>query len=106
MGSENDLIIVHPKTGVKMIVDSRDQRPLTWEACANIKGEWRMPDIDELEAIYMQLHKMGKGNFKNESYWSGSEFSSDSAWYYDFDKGMDGTGNVIFTARVRLVKNE
>jgi len=55
-------------------------------ACQNLGSGWRLPDKDELEAMYEQLHKQGKGNFKNDFYWSSSG-GSGNAWSVGFVNG-------------------
>ena len=46
---------------------------MTWEeakqACENLGNGWRLPDKDELVAMYEQLHKERKGNFELSYYW-------------------------------------
>jgi hypothetical protein len=65
---------------------------MTWyaakEACAKIGGGWRLPDKDELLAMYEQLHKQGKGNFRDTWYWSSSQDNSGNAWYVNFGSGF------------------
>jgi len=101
----------HTKTGELIYVAENDIiKPMNWEnansAIVELYPRWRLPTIDELEAMYNQLHKHGKGNFKETIYWSGSEFGSDSAWYYNFALGMDGTGHKKLGANIRIVKNK
>ena len=47
-------------------------------ACEGLGNGWRLPTKEELVAMYEQLHKQGKGHFKNESYWSSSSDSMGS----------------------------
>jgi hypothetical protein len=56
-------------------------------ACQNLRSGWRLPDKDELKAMYEQLHKQGKGNFKDTWYWSRSKGFSDFAWGVNFSNG-------------------
>jgi len=65
---------------------------LNWDdamsACQNLGNGWRLPNIDELMAIYEQLHTKGKGNFRTDVwYWSSAEGIADNAWYFDFENG-------------------
>jgi len=74
-------------------------------ACQNLGNGWRLPSIEELKAIYKQLHTKGKGNFQNKWYWSSSENSDYNAWDFIFMHG--GTSNVSFNLnaeRVRAVR--
>jgi hypothetical protein len=82
-------------------------------ACQNLGNGWRLPSIDELGAMYEQLHKQDKGNFKNEWYWSSSTsgrtsfggnndeqalckaFSDGSIFSFDYDGGGNYTGHFI-----------
>ena len=51
---------------------SKMDYPEALEACAGLGDGWRVPEYKELEIMYIQLHKKGKGNFKNGFYWSGN----------------------------------
>jgi len=85
-------------------VKENDETMNHWAPLIKPNKEWRLPQIDELEAMYHQLHKKGIGNFKNEIYWSATKFSADAAWYYDFNKGVDGTMSIKLSANARLIK--
>jgi len=70
--------------------DSPEQ--LNWDdamsACQNLGNGWRLPNIDELMAIYEQLHTKGKGNFRtNVWYWSSSARNANNAWNVYFGDG-------------------
>ncbi len=51
---------------------------MLWEnaslACAALGNGWRLPTRNELDMMYRQLHKQGKGNFKPYWYWSKSQY--------------------------------
>ncbi|MFM7589791.1 MAG: hypothetical protein ACKO55_11850 [Bacteroidota bacterium] len=51
---------------------------MLWEnaslACAALGNGWRLPTRNELDMMYRQLHKHGKGNFKPYWYWSKSQY--------------------------------
>lgn len=68
---------------------------MTWYdamiGCQNLGNGWRLPCIEELNAMYSQLHKNGKGNFKTANtdrgipyYWSSEEFEVNNAFLFDF----------------------
>jgi len=63
------------------------------KACEELGNGWRLPNEGELKAMYEQLHKRGKGNFKNAWYWSSSRNGS-GAWIVDF-----GSGSVNYIVR-------
>ena len=83
------------------------------KACKKLGNGWRLPSIDELGAMYEQLHKQDKGNFKNEWYWSSSTsgrttwggnndeqalckaFSDGSIFSFDYDGGGNYSGHFI-----------
>jgi len=71
---------------------SRDE---AMKACEGLGNGWRLPSVGELKAMYEQLQKQGKGNFKNTWYWSSSQDGSDYAWSVNFFNGdVGGNGNV------------
>jgi len=88
--------IEHPLTGASLCVAIKDFKiPMTWpqavQACKDLGNGWRLPNIDELEAIYHQLHKKKIGDFKNKWYWSSTPHSDQSipnAWVFKFDQGI------------------
>jgi len=76
------------------------------KACKNLGNGWRLPSIEELGAIYKQLHMKGKGNFQNTWYWSSSEDDANDAWNFYFEDGRASTyyGNKNSTNHVRAVR--
>jgi len=82
---------------------------MTWDdamsACQNLGNGWRLPSVGELQEMY-ELHKQGKGNFKNELYWSSSQDNSGVAWNVSFSDGIvrNYGVNKDFLARVRAVR--
>jgi len=86
------LYINHPITGDKIQVAENDfPDKMSWHeamsACAGLGGGWRLPNKEEQRVMYEQLHKQGKGNFKNNWYWSSSELTASDAWYFNFENG-------------------
>ncbi|GAB6391030.1 MAG: DUF1566 domain-containing protein [Treponematales bacterium] len=67
---------------------------VTWNdaksRCASLRvngiGGWRLPDKDELNAMYQQLHKQVLGGFSDSGYWSSSE-GGYGAWIQSFSDG-------------------
>jgi hypothetical protein len=90
------------------VADKDLSNPMKWEvavrACQKLGSGWRLPNKDELKAMYEQLHKQGKGNFKNAWYWSSSQYDSVSAWYVGFGYGSVGGNYKYNDSRVRAVR--
>jgi hypothetical protein len=86
----------------------KSDQPSNWRDVINnlshFEEGWRLPAIDELEAIYEQLHITGVMVLPEAIYWSSSEFSDDVAWYFDFKNGMDGTAIKKLAAYVIVIK--
>ena len=69
-------------------------------------GDWRLPDKEELNLMYVNLHEESLGNFNNVYYWSLSEFYSYGAWFQDFNDGtQDSFGYKGTHAWVRAVRS-
>ena len=68
--------------------------------------DWFLPSKDELNLMYENLHKAGKGGFADNYYWSSSEYSSDSynAWLQSFGNGLQGNYLRYYNNRVRAVR--
>jgi len=67
---------------------STDLGQVVWAEAANLaksKGSgWRLPTKDELNAMYNNLQKNNKGNFRKESYWA---TNGNSAFAQNFSGG-------------------
>ncbi len=61
--------------------------------CQNKKNGWRLPTLVELKAMYEDVHTQGKGNFKNEWYWSCTEDEVGVGWFYNFSYGFANNFN-------------
>jgi len=73
--------------------------------CQNLGNGWRLPSIEELGAMYEQLHKQGKGNLKNGGrYWSSSEITANAAFDYNFEYGESYYTSKYSTIHVRAVR--
>jgi Serine/threonine protein kinase len=69
-------------------------------------SDWFLPSKDELNLIYENLHIKRIGSFESSGYWSSSESDAYSAWYQDFDSGLQssyGYGKLDY-GRVRAVR--
>jgi len=100
--------------GKTIVVAPEDQGRMNWykadEQCRALPGQgWRLPTKEELQAMYNQLHKERKGNFKDDYYWSSDtgpwQDTSRYAWIVSF--GGDNTYNGFkgYQNYVRPVRN-
>lgn len=96
--------------GITLQIAKEDFPNSNWDnaisACAGLGKGWRLPNEGELKAMYGQLHKQGKGNFKNDFYWSSSEKDfSGRAWGVNFDDGSVYYDNKAYElGQVRAVR--
>jgi hypothetical protein len=72
--------------------------------CKN-KGA-RLPTKDELNQMYLQLHKKGKGNFLREGYWAQEVDSDGWAWRQKFSSGSSDSRPASGSKHVRCVLNK
>jgi len=72
--------------------------------CETLGNGWRLPSKEELREVYSQLYQQGKGNFKNEPYWSSSEFDANFACSFRFELGVSYEYNKYTTKHVRAVR--
>ena len=95
--------------GKTILVAPEDQGEMNWgeatEACKKIGPGWRLPTKEELIAMYNQLHKQDKGNFKDDWYWSSSQYGSSEAWMVSFGGGNIYNGSRYYIGRVRAVRS-
>jgi hypothetical protein len=49
--------------------------------------DWFLPSKDELDLMYKNLKAKDLGNFKDEGYWSSSQYGSTNAWCQYFGDG-------------------
>lgn len=105
--SSEQLYIINEYNKKLLVADADMPDPGNWlmaqEVISTQYQGWRMPSIDELEIMYEQLHKNGKGNFIDSQYWSGTEESPQHVWYINFKDGHDSDALKIMGANVRLV---
>ena len=65
-------------------------------------SDWFLPSKDELNQMYIQKNNLG--GFTNYSYWSSSEFSSNSAWYQNFSNGVQFDDYKSYSFYVRAIR--
>jgi hypothetical protein len=57
--------------------------------------DWFLPSKDELNLMYQNLKEKSLGRFKNELYWSSSEYGSSYAWLQNFTNGTQNWGAYV-----------
>ena len=68
-------------------------------------GDWRLPDKEELNLMYGNLHLKGIGNFSDNIYWSSSEDNSYGALSQYFGNGYQDYLDKVSVLRVRAVQS-
>ena len=111
--------------GKIILVAPEDLGRMNWyeatEACKKLGPKWRLPTLEELKAMYEQLHregkgnfkkkgkgnfkKKGKGNFKDDWYWSSSQNGSSYAWMVSFGGGNTYSADKFYLGQVRPVRS-
>ncbi len=72
----------------------------------NMFSDWRLPSKNELNLMYDNLHRKGKGNFSNQNYWSNDFYEENNAWVKNFSNGkLDYFSTSINTYNVRCVRD-
>ncbi|GHU35806.1 hypothetical protein FACS1894172_18060 [Spirochaetia bacterium] len=71
-------------------------------------NDWFLPSVDELDLMYKNLKKQGKGGFSNDIYWSSSWVDFFEIWTIDFSNGSKdgeaGSYNYNFDYLVRAIR--
>jgi hypothetical protein len=70
-------------------------------------SDWFLPSRDELNYIYGNLHKNGKGDLRNEWYWSSTASGSGSGnyfWAENFANGNQDDHSGGYEYRVRPIR--
>jgi hypothetical protein len=68
-------------------------------------NNWRLPTRDELNTMYIQLHKKGMGGFKADYYWSSSEGVNYIAWCQYFGNSAQIFNSKDYKYQVRLIRD-
>jgi hypothetical protein len=107
--------LTNPLTGELFTVAERDfDNKLTWHQsithCRNMGENWRLPLIEELNTMYHYMDEIG--GFKDERYWSFTEFSDLSALVCSFSRNKQNKASAEFQGcqksnefRVRAVRS-
>jgi uncharacterized repeat protein (TIGR02543 family) len=69
-----------------------------------VYDDWFLPSKDELNLMYQNLHRQGKGGFSSGSYWSSSEGYFNYAWRQYFTNGYQYNYGKYTENRVRPVR--
>ncbi|MDR0909504.1 MAG: hypothetical protein LBM77_07025 [Spirochaetaceae bacterium] len=99
------------KENTRLIVDSFTNNGLTGAATQcedlifNNFDDWFLPSTGELSLIYRMLKSNNLGNFRNDKYWSSSDWNGDTRTYYiNFADGIRGGAereNVLYVRPIR-----
>ena len=79
---------------------------ICYDYILNGYDDWFLPSRDELNLMYVNLHKAGLGGFASYYYWSSSEESyySNNAWRQNFGSGDQDNYGRNYNLRVRPVR--
>jgi hypothetical protein len=94
-----------------LICQTRDLGKMDWAdavaACRNLGNGWRLPTKDELESMYVNLHRKRRGGFEEDYYWSSTDQGDETdVWDQNFDDGDPNFGGKVgYDEYVRAVKN-
>ena len=80
--------VVYEKNGHGLVAAITDLGKLDWnsaktacdELILNGYSDWYLPSKEELNALYVNLNKLGVGGFVGYYYWSSAEFDEQEAW--------------------------
>ena len=67
-GKENTKILLNNRNSYNSSISD-----YVWNKEIDGYNDWYVPSRDELNFMYLNLHKNGLGNFKNDRYWTSSE---------------------------------
>ena len=74
------------------------------QLCQDLGDGWRLPSLEELVAMYMQLHLKEKSVFETHGYyWSSTGDGSEYNWYFSFGNGQSG-GDPDYAKRTRHLR--
>ena len=103
---ENEVKGIQLKEGQKVLdVDGNEYLIEKGDVLQERTGDWRLPDKEELNLMYRNLHLKGIGGFTDDCYLSSSELDSDATWGQDFGSGYQGNSYKDVKLRVRVVRS-
>ena len=78
-------------TDLENLMDWNSAKTACDELILNGYSDWHLPSKEELNLLYFYLHQFGVGDFKNQKYWSSSEYKDNygnqNAGRQDFSTG-------------------
>jgi hypothetical protein len=66
------------------------------ELILNGYSDWHLPSIEELNALYVNLKKIGVGDFTDQFYWNSTEDDDGYAWLQEFGNGEQHASDYNF----------
>jgi hypothetical protein len=67
-------------------------------------SDWFLPSQDELNEIYNQIHRRGRGDFAREAYWTSTETSAERAITQNFSHSGQIAATKTLERRVRPIR--
>jgi len=95
--SGTETLVGSGKRNTELIVAALGENGKAAHLCANLNvnryKDWFLPSRDELDLMYKNLKRMGLGSFKDNWYWSSSQYGSFSydAWAQRFSDGSQAS---------------
>lgn len=103
MGSSTYALSLGTNTTAKYA--ARLCKVLAYEVDGEKLKDWFLPNKEELNLLYENLHKQGLGSFASRSYyWSSSESNADCAWAQYFSSGDQSSNPRGCGHRVRPIR--
>jgi len=79
------------------------------QTAQNYKGagftNWHLPDRGDLSLMHQNLYQKNLGGISGSYYWSSEQYTSDTAYYFNFYMGSSSAQAFSSTARVRAVRS-
>ena len=94
-------LIVAPSI-ISIGINWNDAKKICKEHRGGGYSDWRLPNKDELNKLYLNRKKIG--GFSNYAYWSSTEYGNNYAWYQAFGSGYQYGSNKGYTGSVRAVR--
>lgn len=90
-------------------LECRDSKSMDWEEAKKYASEqrngWRLPEIEELWALYEQRSVLGK-DLDTTPYWSDTPSDRETTlWEMNFEKGIAGRRPITGARKVRCVRD-